>query len=98
MRTISESHAPPAQGKLMSSLSSRLVPALLLVVLAACQKATTQAKGPSSPPTVPIQAVQAARESVPTDLRVVGTVEASAIVQVRSQVAGPVSYTHLTLP
>jgi multidrug efflux system membrane fusion protein len=73
----------------MLSLLFRLIPALLLVSLTACQKAAIEAKGPSTPPLVPVQAVQAARESVPTELRVVGTVEASAIVQVRSQVAGP---------
>ena len=74
----------------MAPLFCRLIPALLLVVLTACQKTpTTQAQGPAGPPPVPISAAQSAQESVPTELRVVGTVEASAIVQVRSQVAGP---------
>src|SRR5262245_10783385 len=41
------------------------------------------------PPVVPVAIAKATQESVPTELRVVGTVEASAIVQVRSQVAGP---------
>ena len=69
---------------------SRVIAALSLVMLAACQKTpATQAKGPGGPPVVPVSAVKAAQESVPTELRVVGTVEASAIVQVRSQVAGP---------
>jgi len=69
---------------------SRLIPVVSLVILAACQKTpTTQAKGPGGPPLVPISAVKAAQEAVPTELRVVGTVDASAIVQVRSQVAGP---------
>jgi multidrug efflux system membrane fusion protein len=70
---------------------SLLIPTVSFALLAACQKApsTTQAKGPGGPPTVPISAEKAARESVPTELRVVGTVDASAIVQVRSQVAGP---------
>jgi multidrug efflux system membrane fusion protein len=35
-----------------------------------------------------VSMAKATQESVPTDLRVVGTVEASAIVQVKSQVAG----------
>jgi multidrug efflux system membrane fusion protein len=39
-------------------------------------------------PVVPVSAAKATRESVPTELRVVGTVEASAIVQVKSQIAG----------
>ena len=73
----------------MPSVSSRLIPVLLVVALSGCQKATTEAKGSGETPTVPIQAVQVIRESVPTELRVVGTVDASAIVQVRSQVAGP---------
>jgi multidrug efflux system membrane fusion protein len=37
---------------------------------------------------VPVSAARATQESVPTELRVVGTVEASAIVQVKSQIAG----------
>jgi multidrug efflux system membrane fusion protein len=70
---------------------SLLIPTLSFLLLAACQKGptTTQAKGPGGPPVVPISAVKAAQESVPTELRIVGTVDASAIVQVRSQVAGP---------
>jgi multidrug efflux system membrane fusion protein len=39
-------------------------------------------------PVVPVSVGKAAQESVPTELKVVGTVEASAIVQVKSQVAG----------
>ena len=58
-----------------------------LITLAGCQKAP-QAKGPSGPPVVPVSVAKATQESVPTELRVVGTVEASAIVQVKSQIAG----------
>jgi multidrug efflux pump subunit AcrA (membrane-fusion protein) len=39
---------------------------------------------------------KATQESVPTELKVVGTVEASAIVQVKSQVAGELMATHFT--
>ncbi|HXK04400.1 MAG TPA: efflux RND transporter periplasmic adaptor subunit [Verrucomicrobiae bacterium] len=55
--------------------------------LAACkqQQAKPAAMGM---PVVPVSAARATRESVPTELRVVGTVEASAIVQVKSQIAG----------
>lgn len=44
---------------------------------------------PAGMPPVPVSVAKAVQESVPTELRVVGTVEASAIVQVKSQIAGP---------
>ena len=61
-----------------------VLPAL---VLCGCKQAP---KGPAAAglPTVMVSMAKATQESVPTDLRVVGTVEASAIVQVKSQVAG----------
>jgi multidrug efflux system membrane fusion protein len=72
------------------AVSPRLIPTLLFVVLAGCQKdQQPMAKGPAAPPPVPVSIAKAMRESVPTELRVVGTVEASAIVQVRSQISGP---------
>ena len=40
------------------------------------------------PPVVPISTAKALQESVPTQLRAVGTAEASSIVQVKSQIAG----------
>jgi multidrug efflux system membrane fusion protein len=58
-----------------------------LLALAACQR-VPQAKGTAGPGAIPVSAVKATQESVPTELRVVGTVEASAIVQVKSQIAG----------
>jgi multidrug efflux system membrane fusion protein len=39
-------------------------------------------------PAMPVSVAKASKESVPTEVRVVGTVEASAIVQVKSQIAG----------
>src|SRR5579883_1185022 len=39
-------------------------------------------------PAVPVSVAKVEQQSVPTELRVVGTVEASAIVQVKSQVGG----------
>lgn len=53
-----------------------------------CQKPAAQPKGAGGMPQFPVTVAKAERQSVPTDLRVVGTVEASAIVQVKSQVAG----------
>ena len=58
-----------------------------LLALASCQKQEAK-QGPMGPPVVPVSAAKATQESVPTELRVVGTVEASAIVQVKSQIAG----------
>lgn len=42
----------------------------------------------SGPPAVPVSVAKATAESVPFELRVVGSVDASAIVQVKSQIAG----------
>lgn len=39
-------------------------------------------------PAVPVSVAKAVQESVPTELRVVGTGEASSVVQVKSQIAG----------
>jgi multidrug efflux system membrane fusion protein len=55
--------------------------------LTAC-KQQTAAISAAAPPVVPVSVAKANAESVPTELRVVGTVEASSIVQVKSQIAG----------
>lgn len=72
------------------SAQNRFISALLgivcLLALAGCQQ--QQAKPMGAPPVVPVSVSKATEESVPTELRVVGTVEASSIVQVKSQVAG----------
>jgi multidrug efflux system membrane fusion protein len=57
-----------------------------MLALSGCQQ--QQAKSMGGPPIVPISVSKATQESVPTELRVVGTVEASSIVQVKSQVGG----------
>ena len=63
-----------------------LAPAL---VLGGCKQGSkTPAAAAGGIPMVPVTVAKATQESVPTELRVVGTVEASAIVQVKSQVAG----------
>lgn len=60
-----------------------------LLALCGCQKQQVQAgAGPAGMPTTPVSVDKATQESVPTEVRVVGTVEASAIVQVKSQIAG----------
>lgn len=50
----------------------------------------------SGPPVVPVSVAPVTSESVPTDLQVVGTVEASAIVQVKSQIAGELTKVYFT--
>jgi multidrug efflux system membrane fusion protein len=50
----------------------------------------------AGPPVVPVSVTKVAQEAVPTDLRAVGTVEASAIVQVKSQIAGELTSVNFT--
>jgi multidrug efflux system membrane fusion protein len=67
-----------------------LIPASALAVLVVLGCGRQQAAGPPpAPPPAPVTVARVTTESVPTEIRVVGTGEASAIVQVRSQVSGP---------
>lgn len=70
----------------MLRFPSLLIPILLALVSAGCQQQQAQTK--TGPAVVPVSIAKAEAQSVPTELRVVGTVEASSIVQVKSQVAG----------
>jgi len=65
---------------------SFLVCGACLLALSGCKQ--PQAKQAGGPPAVPVSVAKATQESVPTELRVVGSVEASAIVQVKSQISG----------
>src|SRR5262249_34608182 len=67
-----------------------LLSLLSLLALSACKEQPKSAAAAAAlgPPVVPVSVAAATQESVPTELRVVGTVEASAIVQVKSQIAG----------
>jgi multidrug efflux system membrane fusion protein len=47
-----------------------------------------QKGGPAMMPTFPVTVAKASTQAVPTEIKVVGTVEAGAVVQVKSQVAG----------
>ena len=58
-----------------------------LLVICGCQKQQAQA-GAGGMPAMSVSVAKATQESVPTEVRVVGTVEASAVVQVKSQIAG----------
>jgi multidrug efflux system membrane fusion protein len=57
-----------------------------VVALAGCQAPKAQSAGP--PPPVPVSVAVATRESVPVEIHAVGAVEASAVIQVKSQISG----------
>jgi len=59
-----------------------------LATLCGCQKQQSPAVAAAAPLAMSVSVAKAATESVPTEIQVVGTVEASAIVQVKSQIAG----------
>jgi len=59
-----------------------------ILALPGCNKQAAQPKGAGGMPVFPVSVAKATEQSVPTELRVVGTVEASAVVQVKSQIAG----------
>ncbi len=57
------------------------------LTLGGCKKEQVKTAA-AGPPIVPVSIAKAAEEPVPTEIRVVGTVDASSVVQVKSQVAG----------
>lgn len=59
---------------------------LSLLALAGCQTQKTVTAGP--PPPVPVSVGTAVEQSVPTEVQAVGTVEASSVIQVKSQISG----------
>ena len=67
---------------------------LTLIVSAGCQTRKGQAAGP--PPPMPVTAAVASAQQVPFDIRVVGSVEPSAKVEIKSQVAGQLMSVHFT--
>ena len=71
-----------------------LIFGVCLLALGGCRRESARPMG--GPPAVPVSVAKATEESVPTELRVVGTVEASAIVQVKSQIAGELVRTGFT--
>ncbi|MBV8816883.1 MAG: efflux RND transporter periplasmic adaptor subunit [Acidobacteriaceae bacterium] len=66
-----------------------------LVLLVSCKSQKTQAGGPPAM-TVPVTVATALKETVPADIRVVGTVEPSSKVEVKSMVAGQITKVHFT--
>lgn len=67
---------------------------LFLFAAAACRQQKAQSAG--GPPVVPVSVAKAVAEAVPEQVRVVGTVEASETVQVKSQVGGALLKVHFT--
>ncbi len=71
--------------------------AAVLAAFAGAACTTQQAQTiPAGMPPVPVSVAKAVQESVPSELRVVGTVEASSIVRVKSQIAGQLERVHFT--
>jgi multidrug efflux system membrane fusion protein len=64
------------------------------VWLCDCQKAKPRASGP--PPAVPVTIGMASVQTVPNEIRVVGSVEPSSKVEIKSQVAGQLFSVHFT--
>lgn len=65
-----------------------------ILVVAACSEKKAQTAG--GPPPVPVTVATAASESVPVEIRVVGAVEPSSTVQIKSQVAGELTQVRFT--
>ncbi|HTX39662.1 MAG TPA: efflux RND transporter periplasmic adaptor subunit [Bryobacteraceae bacterium] len=61
--------------------------AVLALALAGCKQQEVHSMA-AGPPVVPVSVAKVSEESVPTELRVVGTVDASSVVQIKSQIAG----------
>lgn len=60
-----------------------------------CKKEATK-PAMAGPPVVPVSLAKATQESIPTEIRVIGTVSASAVVQIKSQVGGELTEVHFT--
>jgi multidrug efflux system membrane fusion protein len=65
--------------------------ALALLCGCSTQKAQTAAGGP---PPVPVSVATATQETTPVEIHVIGTVEPSSIVQIKSQIAGELLSVH----
>jgi membrane fusion protein, multidrug efflux system len=76
-------------------LSFISAPLAVVFLITGCQPQKV-VQSTSGPPPVPVSIAKASLESIPFELRVVGNVEASATVQVKSQVAGPLDRVHFT--
>jgi len=68
----------------------------LTVLTLGCSSSPQAQSGPPALPPVPVATAQAVEESVPIQIRTVGTVEAYSRVEVKSQVAGPLLKVNFT--
>ena len=75
---------------------STLLLCLYGIALCGCKQQAQPSAQAMQAPVIPVSVVKVSQESVPTELRVVGTVEASAIVQVKSQIAGELTSVNFT--
>jgi membrane fusion protein, multidrug efflux system len=78
----------------LSGLTRLGLAAALVFALPACKQ--QKAQSASAPRAVPVSVARASQESIPVELSIVGTVEASAIVQIKSQIAGQILSVHFT--
>lgn len=76
-------------------MSLRLTAIVTLALFAgACKTREVRSAGP--PPAVPVSVAVATQQSVPDEIRAIGTVEPSATVQIKSQIAGELTAVHFT--
>lgn len=68
----------------------------LSLLAAACSDRATAQKPPPPAPAVPVMVAEAVRRTVPLQVSTVGTVQASATVSVKSQMAGEIREVHFT--
>jgi multidrug efflux system membrane fusion protein len=84
------SETPPVPQK--SQIELLLAVAAVLLTSAGCKAPKPRAAGP--PPPVPVSVAVATQETVPEEIHAVGTVEASAVIQVKSQIAGELQHVY----
>ncbi len=69
---------------------------IVLATLAGCKQKAEPVAASQGPAAVPVTVATATQETIPFEIRVVGTADASETVQVKSQVAGQILKIHFT--
>src|ERR1700722_9423939 len=80
----------PAQRSVIGLILSSGLALALIGVQTGCSKQPGSQTMAAGPPIVPVTVAPVAEQSVPTELRVIGTVDASSVVQIKSQIAGQI--------